>query len=219
MRVAFLSSGSPENYAAWSGTPYFCLRALRAQFETVEPIGSPPMRKLMQGLRRAGSRLRVDPLREPAVAALYGMALRRRLERFRPDVVFGLASSTQLYGLVDDFDVVHCSDATFRVMRDYYPDWFSGLSQRTLRNGERIEARVIGGAALSLYASDWAADSARRDYGAGHDRAHAVPFGANLDEAPVPSNTPADRVCRLLFIGVDWARKGGDLALAVLRTL
>lgn len=214
MRVAFLSSGSPETRAAWSGTPYYCLRALREHFDAVEPIGSPPMRALLAGLRRVAGPARIDPLREPALARLYGLALRRRLDRFRPDAVFGLASTTQLYGLVADYPVIHCSDATFRGMRDYYPDWFSGLAPRTLRNGERLEGTVIRGAALSLYASDWAADSARQHYGAAH--AHAVPFGANLDAPPPDADPPRDGVCRLLFVGVDWVRKGGDLAHALL---
>lgn len=216
MRVAFLSSGSPESHAAWSGTPYYGLRALRREFETVEPIGSPPMRKLVQGLRRVAGRLRVDPLREPTVARLYALALRRRLDRFRPDVVFGLASTTQLYGLLEDYPVVHCSDATFQAMRGYYPDWFADLSARSVRNGEILEGAVVRGAALGLYASEWAADSARRDYGG---QAHAVPFGANLDSLPPARDPERDGVCRLLFIGVDWVRKGGDCALAVLRAL
>jgi glycosyltransferase involved in cell wall biosynthesis len=221
MRIAFLSSGQPDSRATWSGTPFFCLRALREHFETVEPIGSPSFRLLLRGLRRGATRMRIDAAREPVVGHLYALALRRRLERFRPDVVFGLASSTQLYGLVDDFNVVHCSDATFRVMRDYYPDWFSGLSQRGIRNGESMEARVIRGARLSLYPSEWAANSARTDYGAFPDRVHTVPFGANLDDYPDADTFQRrdDTVCRLLFVGVEWDRKGGALALAVLRAL
>jgi glycosyltransferase involved in cell wall biosynthesis len=219
VRIAFLSPGSPETPAAWSGTPYFCLRALRAQFETVVPVQSPAMQRLQRALRRAGSRLRTDPAREPAFGRLYALALRRQLDRLRPDAVFGLASTTQLAGLVGDYPVVHCSDATFRGMCGYYPDWFSGLSPRSVRNGEAMERRVILGAALALYPSDWAAASARDDYGAPAERVHTVPFGANLADPPARDPFRRDGVCRLLFVGVDWARKGGDLALAVLRGL
>ncbi|ACL60716.1 glycosyltransferase family 4 protein [Methylobacterium nodulans] len=219
MRIAFLSPGSPDTPAAWSGTPYFCLRALREQFESVEPVTSPTMQTLLRGLRRAGTRLRTDPAREPLIARLYGLALRRQLDRVRPDVVFGLAASTQLAGLAADCPVVHCSDATFRLMCDYYPDWFAGLSPRSRRNGEAMERRAILGADLSLFPSDWAAASAVRDYGAAPARVHAVPFGANLATRPSADPFRRDGTCRLLFVGVDWTRKGGEVALAVLRGL
>lgn len=219
MRIAFLASGSPDDRAAWSGTPFYCLRALREQFDVVETFEAPSVRLAVRAARRMLGSTRIDATREPAVGLAYGLALRRRLERYRPDAVFGLASSIQLYGLVDDFNVVHCSDATFDAMRGYYPDWFSGLSDRTIRNGERVEKRVILGAGLALYSSDWAAASARLRYGAPSARVRAAPFGANFDTAPTADVFVRDATCRLLFVGVDWARKGGAVALATLQGL
>ncbi|MFM8320612.1 MAG: glycosyltransferase family 4 protein, partial [Chloroflexota bacterium] len=56
-------------------------------------------------------------------------------------------------------------------------------------------------------------------------KVHVVPFGANLEQAPTPEQAAAWRaerptdVCRLLFIGTNWERKGGPLAAAAAEAL
>ncbi|NJL54830.1 glycosyltransferase family 4 protein [bacterium] len=73
-----------------------------------------------------------------------------------------------------------------------------------------------------MYSSQWAADSAIRDYGADPSKVEVIPFGANLDEPPsaeqVLSREPSS-TCRLLFVGKDWQRKGGDIAVQTLIAL
>jgi glycosyltransferase involved in cell wall biosynthesis len=49
-----------------------------------------------------------------------------------------------------------------------------------------------------------------------------IPFGANLDRIP-SAETALSRKrsgeCRLLFLGIDWERKGGDIAIEALASL
>ena len=72
-----------------------------------------------------------------------------------------------------------------------------------------------------LFPTAWAAQSAIRDYGADPARVHVIPFGANIDAAvPIFRPRPSEAACcNLVFIGMDWQRKGGDIAVAALHHL
>jgi hypothetical protein len=82
-----------------------------------------------------------------------------------------------------------------------------------------MEREAIGRASLVLYASDWAAASAIEHYGADPDKVRVVPFGANLEseveqgEAAEAINARSANPGKLLFLGIDWKRKGGTLPL------
>jgi glycosyltransferase involved in cell wall biosynthesis len=116
------------------------------------------------------------------------------------------------------------SDATWAVMVDFYPV-YSNLSAQSLRHGHALEKAALEKSALAIYSSDWAARSAIDDYGLEPERVAVVPFGANMDgqlsdrEADEIIAGRSDHVCRLLFIGAEFERKGGPLALRVARQL
>jgi glycosyltransferase involved in cell wall biosynthesis len=118
------------------------------------------------------------------------------------------------------------ADATFGGMLEFHREYaHARLSRRAIRAGSELDTRALDRAAVALYASDWAARSAIEYHGADPERVKVVPFGANMpvehgrDEvAQFISARPLDR-CRLLFVGVDWFRKGGGLALEVARAL
>jgi glycosyltransferase involved in cell wall biosynthesis len=134
------------------------------------------------------------------------------------DVIFASAASTVVAGLKTLVPIVYLSDATVRLMIDYYPA-FSGLLPSQIRAADQIELLGIGKAAELIYPSSWAARSAIDDYHADASRVHVVPFGANLDEPPSREEVlpaPPKGLCRLLFVGVDWEQKGGSIAFETL---
>lgn len=78
---------------------------------------------------------------------------------------------------------------------------------------------------LAIYASDWAAQTAIEYYDADPNKVKVIPFGANIDRLrtfdeikALIKARPAHQ-CKLLFLGVDWYRKGGDIALKVAEEL
>ena len=96
------------------------------------------------------------------------------------------------------------------------------LSRAARENAERLERNTIARADLVLYPSEWAAESAVRDYGADPARVHVIPWGANLEEAPDRASVLGCRKpgpCRLLFIGANWEEKGADIAIGTLAEL
>jgi glycosyltransferase involved in cell wall biosynthesis len=75
---------------------------------------------------------------------------------------------------------------------------------------------------MLVFSSTWAAQSAIEDYGINVEKIHVIPFGANIDHAPDQQTVTAklrSPHCKLLFVGVDWRRKGGDIALETMLSL
>ncbi|NLX14848.1 MAG: glycosyltransferase family 4 protein [Phycisphaerales bacterium] len=153
----------------------------------------------------------------------YVRQIRRTLMRDDFDVLFFPASSSILKELDVDIPCVYLSDATFRLMTNYYPH-FSNLWEFNKRSGERAEAAAIEKAKALVYSSSWAARSAIEHYGACPERTHVIHLGANFDEVPHRNVILSRRSIQkdrfeLLFVGGDWRRKGGDIALGVLARL
>ena len=54
-----------------------------------------------------------------------------------------------------------------------------------------------------------------QDYHIHENKITVVPLGANLDRVPAASDLKKEKntICQLLFLGVEWERKGGQIAL------
>jgi glycosyltransferase involved in cell wall biosynthesis len=109
-------------------------------------------------------------------------------------------------------------------MINFYPI-FSNLSQESIRNGNKMEKLALEKCRLAIYSSDWAAQTAIENYQINHSKVKVVPFGANiecnrsLDDIKALVDLRPTNQCNLLFLGVDWFRKGGDIALEVAKEL
>ena len=70
-------------------------------------------------------------------------------------------------------------------------------------------------------ASEWAANTAISNYDVDPNKVRVIPFGANIscNRHRKDIDTILEQkdmgTCKLLFVGVDWVRKGGDAAFAV----
>lgn len=117
------------------------------------------------------------------------------------------------------------ADATFNSLLHLYPK-YSRYTPQCLREGEEIDRQAVANADLLIYTSQWAADSAINHYGADPRKVFQVPFGANLDQLPSAEEVRRSLRARmqskhinLLFLGIDWYRKGGDYALQTVTKL
>lgn len=223
MRVGFCRADDPMDKKSWSGTPHFMFKALEkhcdAEIVSMGPLANKyiiPAKIIRQlSLRLTGKKYHYRFSR--LVNREYARMLSNLLLRSNVDVLFFPAASGMLSEIETDLPCVYLSDATFRTMTDYH--WnFSNLWEFNRREGELAEARAIGRANASVFASDWARNSAIRDYGASPKSTFLIPFGANLRDIPSDSEVLARRelnrsVYKLLFIGVNWEAKGGRIAV------
>lgn len=141
------------------------------------------------------------------------------------EVVFA-ASPIPLTYLKSDKIKVFYADANFADMINYYYPGFFNLSARTIKMRNKMEQDALNNCDLVLYSSDWAANGAKNNYKINDtDKIKVVPFGANCectrtkdDIAKIIDNKQKN-VCNLLFVGVDWERKGGCIALQTAKIL
>jgi len=206
LRIGFLSEHNPYDRNAFSGTPYYMLRALQAH--------PGAQVRVLGGHRRP----RYDPasriLRKAGV--LRRGALQRRdiddagLDAILAPVASGLVARI---GAALQPPIVMLTDATPAFVREFY-----GAVDP---EADRTEARALSLAAGVVYSSHFMADRALAEFpDLARDRVHVIPFGLNLDRLPGsrPQKPPLSPL-RLLFIGKNWQRKGGDRALAALDAL
>ncbi|MGR3371530.1 MAG: glycosyltransferase family 4 protein [Pseudooceanicola nanhaiensis] len=221
MKVGLVTELDMHRKDAWSGTILYMAKALRdagAELEYIGPVWQRVtvfQKRLDKLLRRVTGR---DPMfkRSRLVSRLKGRTLARLQDDHEVDILFAPVGSTLIADLPQGGKpLAYSSDATVRLMMDYY-DWYGDMTPASRRKAIASEAAAMERADLLIYPTQWAARSAVEDYGIDPARIMVQPFGPNLADVPDRAEALAPRApgpVRLLFCGVEWERKGGDLAL------
>jgi glycosyltransferase involved in cell wall biosynthesis len=155
------------------------------------------------------------------LAKSYARFFTRKLSEQSFDLLFAPAASTEIAFLNTDIPIMYLSDATFASAYNYNPA-FSNLLNISIREGNTIEGLAISKADLILYPTEWAAQSAIKNYNADKTKIRIIPFGANIDDIPskeIVLKKKKSGMCRLLFLAARWKSKGGDIAFETLLKL
>jgi len=228
MTIAYVTTYDASDVHEWSGLGNHILRALQdSGFET-RSIGNLKANESFRLRLKEACLTKLSPKmflrdREPIVLEDYAAQVAKRLESDPYDMVFSPGTIPIAY-LETRKPVVFWADATFAGLLDFY---FSSarLCADSIKNGHKMEQLALSKCRMAIYSSDWAAKTAIQNYDVNPEKVKVVPFGANIN----CDRTPADIVelvgkrsrdiCKLLFLGVDWERKGGDMAVEVARGL
>lgn len=228
MKVAYVTTYDASDVHAWSGSGYCIQRTLnQAGFETTNvgelDDGFTPIARLKQVLYPRLTGKTYLRHREPSLVDRYARQASAKLSRVGHDLVFS-PGTMAIAHLSDDKPIVFWTDATFAGLVDFYPT-YSNLCRETIRKGNAIEQRALTNCRLAIYSSQWAADTAIDRYDVDPAKVKVVTFGANLQSERTAAeiediivNKDSD-VLTLLFVGVDWVRKGGDYAVKVAETM
>lgn len=225
MKVAFVTNYSSSDRSAWSGSMYNMLGAFERSgldIHIIDKLYDPysAMFKAKRLVRNAINKKNYLRDREPLTLKWYAWQVERRLRGIKPDLIFSAGTIPIAY-LNADQPIVFWADATFDGMIDFYPE-YTNLCDDTIRNGHGMEQSALSNCRLAIYSSKWAADTAIANYAVDKRKVRVVPYGANL--AQVPSMDEVEQAmshralgdgCKLLFVGVDWRRKGGEKAVLV----
>ncbi len=220
MRVAYLSMGNPTDRSNWSGTPFFALQEMQRRLPDLAVIETPRLDGLTGRLIGPSRRLGLDITRNPLVQRCYAQSIEGQLQSFRPDAVLAVGGAYKLARISDRWPVVFVSDGLFCSVVDYYAK-FRALSPATRQRAMRLE-RDFTRPASHRFAlmSQWAAETAMAAHSIPASRVRVVPIGANLEQDPgrswIDQPKPA---LDLLWVGVDWQRKGGAVLLAAFAAL
>ncbi|WP_323846380.1 glycosyltransferase family 4 protein [Microbulbifer magnicolonia] len=229
LSIGFLTIESPYDRNSFSGTIHYMFRALCEQPDVEVSLVAEQVHRRRPVAARLLGKLQskqlpsfglLDTLADK-VEQQHLRALRRHLyrERSRYDVLVAPVAS-DLIGTIRNGDelppIIFVTDATHGFLREEYK-W--PLTEDHRRN----EVATVKNASAVVYSSQYMADRAKMEFdGCGDGRRGKfdfIPFGLNMDVVEGAAAKHIDNHLRILFVGKDWHRKGGDTALEVARQL
>ena len=231
MKIAYVTTYDACDIKNWSGTGYFIWKSLADCGVEIEFIGSLSINPRVQwavNLKKSFHRKITRDLylqeHDIAVAKNYALQVSRQLSMLKGiDAVVSPGTIPVAY-LTGEIPLVTFSDATSRIYFNSYKS-FKKLSLYTRYNANVIDRTAYERSSASVFCSDWAAQSCIRDYKINPKKVYVVPFGANFDQSPTRGDVlqAIDErkydLLELIFIGVEWERKGGPLLLEVVDEL
>ena len=139
-------------------------------------------------------------------AWLYGLGIKKTMVE-SVDVILAPFQSVSLRFLKTNKKIIYVSDTTFALLNGYYSDKVASWNET---QGNKIEQVALDKSRFVVFSSDWAANSAMKDYGQNPSKIRVLEFGPNIDVAEISSVPPKyDGHLNVLFSGVDWRRQGG----------
>ncbi|GEM_PF-295533 len=228
LSVAYVTSYRSSDIRVWSGTGYHIYMALQdsgLRTESIENLRDTYglFTKAKKAVYSALSEKTYLRDRELATVKSYAHQVERALASSNCDVVFSPGTIPIAY-LRTDRPIVFWTDSTFSGVIDFNPS-FRNLCAETVKNGNKLEQAALSRCRLAIYCSDWAARTAIKYYDVDPSKVKVVPFGANVrcdrDVGQIGRMIARKNLnkCRLLFVGVTWFDKGGDVALQVTKRL
>ena len=111
---------------------------------------------------------------------------------------------------------VDLPDATYALMNDYY---YAGVDKQSADCGDKIDRLALQKSAKIILPSQWTYESVQNDYDQPEVKLSLIPFGANMPEVKITPKTLMGKEINILLVGVEWKRKGIDIALDVVTKL
>jgi glycosyltransferase involved in cell wall biosynthesis len=220
----------PYNPRSWSGTPYNIRVALEKRLEKVSVLGNvKPKRTVVNSALRVlmgGKPPRYPLFLTAAAQREFARRLLQSIEELQPDAVLTI-SSHFLVGMstpppVPTFMV---TDAPWLTWKETYQEHEHYPMPLLGPRFARLEAAAAQRYTGLIFSSEWAVGEASRLYGVPRTKLHSIPLGAiwtpDISKAELLSAIdarPTDRL-DLLYVGKDWERKGGPLAVEIARSL
>ena len=227
MKIAFLTSLDPQDRRSWSGILYCMVQALQKHCGEVSHIGPlhAPKEELIGRIINKCTRVLFKKRYKYHYSILmskhYAKTVAQQLAGQGFDLIVAPLGSAEIAFLKTDIPTILVGTATLGLLFNYYPTCLN-LVNLSYREMDIIEKHATRMAKALVYSSPWGARSAIDDYHADPAKVHVVPMGANFDNPPAREVILQKRKsssCKLLFVGVDWQRKGGGIAFETLLEL
>lgn len=230
MKIVYITPYKINDVGVASGTVVSVKRALEQAGNNVAVVDNLTVAKYYDFALKVLKKLfhkEVNILREPFVLKKMAKEVERRLENMEYDIVFSQTSVLCAY-YRGTKPIVFYTDATFGGMLDYYwnpKEWF----KFAIKHGNKVERLALENCNRAIYASQWAASTAIKCYGIDPQKCVVINRGANIYHELKTNDIRKcveNRTCvtsrgeyRFLFVGRNWERKGGPLALEVVTLL
>jgi glycosyltransferase involved in cell wall biosynthesis len=229
LRILFACIEDSNDQNVWSGLVYYIRKTLERHFEVVVydkmPFECPlPLRVYHQLYKRFSKKIHHLQL-EPAILKKAAKRIEKKFREQNCDAVFCPGTGTPVNTFIDT------SIPVFIYMDASKLSWietYFGLNKLSARSKKilmYINRHALINNRLTIFSSDWAMQSATKEMGDEVIRTAVVPFGANLSEEPTHDEVvnfieSRDWVkIKLLFLGKEWKRKGGNESLDLVKAV
>lgn len=223
MKVGFLSLTDPADKTARSGIIYKSYESLIAMAEAhwvrIKKPETLPVKIFTKGVYELGRLKKKNYSLELTDFMSRQYAKHTDMDTLKKmDILFAPMAAPFVANLPTDKKIVYLSDATFNSLHGYY-DVYSNFMQFNIRQANEIERKTLGKSDQIITTSEWAKKSMINDYGVPAEKINILEFGANVYQKDLQfERKPSDKL-RILFLGVEWDRKGGNLAIDTINAL
>jgi glycosyltransferase involved in cell wall biosynthesis len=218
MKIAYLTYRDAKDKREWSGTLYYMAQSLSKHAGDVVYIGPfypkflifflKVFRKFSEIVLRKKYNIAYNYL----LSLVYKYHFTKKINKIKPDVVFAASASPEMSLLKLNIPIIYLGDITFNLLKYNYPN-FMNLLKISEWESELLESKTFKNASALVFSSEWATNSAENDYKISKNKIHLISYGANMDTIPrreeVISKSIQSKI-KIVFLGVDWIRKGGS---------
>lgn len=226
-KIIFLTHDNPDKIDGWSGLNYYMKKMLAdAGFEVICWYGFTYKISLFNFFLQkfypkfTGKFLKIN--RHKNTINQYRKQILKKITTINEDktpLIF--SNTTELIAAIPEaINSILWTDASFAGMLNYYKD-FSAIHKSSIIEGNKTEQKAYQHANAIIFSSKWAAQTAIKNYIIDEKKISVIPFGANLpsnlSEKEVTNNINSKNlnILKMLFIGTNWERKGGNKALEI----
>lgn len=215
-KLLYVTSSDPANRKSWSGVLFSLNRELSKYFEVdniivpaIPPLGFKIINKISKTISGKGQSYSHSIAR----AKKNSKKLNEYLKNKKYDAIFAIDAASLAF-VETDIPIVYYSDGIASKMIDYY--WFN-MTKKAVYEANYVQRKALENSTKCIFTNNWARMGAIDDYSISPNKLNIVHTGANIENDEVV-RIEHDNI-NLLFCGVDWVRKGGDVAVGTLREL
>jgi glycosyltransferase involved in cell wall biosynthesis len=225
-----LDGTAPASMFGFRARCYYTAKSLKDDLTTVHCIGPLTRRNntlLSKIKQRFYYRLYSKiyfPWAEPVYNKEYAIQIFNKLSKLDSDIVICSEATGASY-LNCKQPVVLWLDTLYVGLINFYFGDYSNLCKESIRALTNLDKLALANSKLCIFSSEWAAKTAIETYQVDPAKIQVIPSGANIecnrtidDIKAIVAARPSNK-CKLLFFGIDWERKGGDLVLEVAKRL
>lgn len=214
--IVIVTQTNPLDKVSWSGIHFQMYRSLSESFEVVEVAGPINQRivkpfGIINKIARLFFNKGYNHKNSIAVSYILSKIFQQRLKGKKYDYILAPAASSEIAFLNTNIPIIYYTDSSFGQLNEYYES-FSNLFRFSAKESNFIEQKALLNATYIAYPSEWARKYVLKNYQL-NAVPKVIPMGANIDEEQivyVPKTIHKDEEIYILFLGVDWFRKGGD---------
>lgn len=222
MRLLFLSEQNHDDIKCWSGTILSMYKICVEMGYEVDAVDNLKFttrgRVINRLLKRSQKTYLLD--RTKREQKFFSKQIRKRCNVNEYDIIFA-TTTLVLPFLNTNKPIILMTDAIFESMINYHPN-FTNIRKCSYITGNTLEKIALEKTTHIIFASEWAKAEAIKYYGIAPQKISVINLGINLSKLiskqeveQLIEQRMTDETKNILFVGADWLRKGGDLAIKV----